>query len=160
MLSKKNRKRRKKERLLRKQHEMWFPDGVWEHIRSYMPIWKYPYNKVVREIPKINGDTFCVEYFKELPIPKEANPQNYMLEVYSRRSTFPRPINRMYMAKEISSYPFFTKKYPLYSIGKTRVNDDESLQLYSSENPIEPFKMKIFTYWLATGQDLIRLGIK
>ena len=35
------------------ENEMWFPDGVWEHIRSYMGIWKYPYNKVVNEVPKI-----------------------------------------------------------------------------------------------------------
>ena len=29
-----------------------FPDGVWEIIRSYMPIWKYPYNQVMLELPR------------------------------------------------------------------------------------------------------------
>jgi hypothetical protein len=144
----------------RERHVIWFPDGVWEHIRSYMDIWKYPYNKVIQEIPKINGDTFRVEYFKELPIPKRANPLDYMLESYSHFPTYRRPINRMYMVKEIRPYPFFTKKHPLYSIGTTREYDEETLEIYSSENPIEVFKKKIHTHWLAAGQDLGELGIK
>ena len=32
--------------------EIWFPDGVWEIIRSFMPIWKYPYNRVMLKLPK------------------------------------------------------------------------------------------------------------
>ena len=31
--------------------EIYFPDGVWEIIRSYMPIWKYPYRQVMLELP-------------------------------------------------------------------------------------------------------------
>lgn len=160
--SKKVKRKREKARkkLLRK--EIWFPDGVWEHIRGYMGIWKYPYNKVVNEVPKINGGTFRVEYFKELPIPKGANPQDYMLEAYSRQATYHRPICRMYIVKEIHSYPFFTQKHPLYSTGFARYTriKDECVRLYSSENPIKPLKKKIHTHWLAAGQDLIRLGIK
>ena len=153
------------------EYEIWFPDGVWEHIRSYMDIWKYPYNKVVHEISKIkgprieslelfDGQSFCVEYFRELPIPKGANTNNYMLEAYSLQETYHRPINRMYMVKEIRAYPFFDN--PLPSIGVTRLTrlNDDSLLLYSSENPDDVFKKTIHTHWLAAGQDLIELGIK
>ena len=40
--------------------EIWFPYGVWRHICSYMPIWKYPYNKVMKELPKYTKKKFTV----------------------------------------------------------------------------------------------------
>lgn len=40
--------------------EMWFPDGVWEIIRSYMPIWKYPYDRVMLELPRYRYKSYSV----------------------------------------------------------------------------------------------------
>ena len=35
-------------------NEIYFPHGVWMHIRSYMPIWKNAYNRVMAKIPHYN----------------------------------------------------------------------------------------------------------
>jgi len=39
---------------------MWFPDGVWEIIRSYMSIWKYPYDRVMLELPRYRYKSYSV----------------------------------------------------------------------------------------------------
>ena len=34
--------------------EKYFPTGVWYLIKDFLPIWKFPYNKVMKELPKID----------------------------------------------------------------------------------------------------------
>ena len=85
---------------------MWFPDGVWEHIRSYMPIWKYTYNKVMEELPKIQRAVFRIEYWREVRSPK------YIYCFIGK--IWPSPFKKMYMVKEIHDYPFFHPKPDAY----------------------------------------------
>ena len=40
--------------------EIWFPDGVWEIIRSFMPIWKYPYNRVMLTLPRCTKKRYSI----------------------------------------------------------------------------------------------------
>ena len=35
---------------------MYFPPLVWDNIRDYMGIWKFPYNKVLTNLPRIPYD--------------------------------------------------------------------------------------------------------
>ena len=124
---------------------MWFPDGVWEHIRSYMPIWKHPYNKVMEELPKIQRAVFRIEYWREVRCPK------YIYFFIGK--IWPSPFKKMYMVKEIHDYPFFHPKPDGYRLpgGFARVpNENDSME----------FPKTIHTYYLATGQDLVALGIK
>ncbi len=128
---------------------MWFPDGVWEHIRSYMPIWKHPYNKVMKELPKIQRDIFRIEYWRELPIRRKD------IYLYAGIAKFGGIgwSNKMYMVKEIQDYPFFHPKPDGYRLpgGFSRVpNENDSME----------FPKTIHTYYLAAGQDLVALGIK
>ena len=48
--------------------EIWFPYGVWRYICSYIflsPIWKYPYNKVMKELPKYTKKKYTVHLIKK-----------------------------------------------------------------------------------------------
>lgn len=38
--------------------EKYFPTGVWYLIKDFLPIWKFPYNKVMKELPKIDETEF------------------------------------------------------------------------------------------------------
>jgi len=38
--------------------EKYFPTGVWYLIKDFLPIWKFPYNKVMKELPKIDKTKF------------------------------------------------------------------------------------------------------
>ena len=38
--------------------EKYFPIGVWYLIKNFMPIWKFPYNNVMKELPKIEKIKF------------------------------------------------------------------------------------------------------
>ena len=67
--------------------EWWFPDGVWENIRSYMPIWKYPYNNVMLELP------ICTK------------------KKYSIYSSLTKKIR---LKKDIYYHPFLDKRHDLY----------------------------------------------
>ena len=55
---------------------MYFPPGVWEHIRGYMGIWKYSFDQVIKTLPRptakkggpkvvygLNGDFYLFQYY-------------------------------------------------------------------------------------------------
>jgi len=62
-------------------NEIYFPHGVWMHIRSYMPIWKNAYNRVIAKIPRYNSiilSTIYTSTTKSIRFKKEVRRHHFI----------------------------------------------------------------------------------
>ena len=74
---------------------MWFPYRIWDNIRSYMSIWKFPYDQVMLELPKCKDKKW---------------------EIYTSALIQPRFLKNVYKHPYLSSHNIIT--YEIYTINE------------------------------------------
>lgn len=87
---------------------MWFPGGVWEIIRSYIPIWKYPYDQVMLELPRCINKRYTIysSATKNIRFKKTIYYHPFLHKVIPNRTHFFEPYQR---DAHIITYEIYTE---------------------------------------------------
>jgi len=98
--------------MIKKRKEKYFPMGVWYLIKDFLPIWKFPYNKVMKELPKIDETKF------------------FSYRIYSSAS------QKIRFCKDIIQYKIFNKEKYLITYQKWTEKTPISVHFFESSSLI------------------------